>query len=117
MSRLLTGRGLAVEPLPADRQPGQDDPTILPAGARGAEAPPDGVAPGDLGMQLPAFQLLDRTTGLWVEFPQPTSGREMRIASPERYVDETGALRVRFVNRVADSGMYFSISARLEGTL
>jgi hypothetical protein len=115
-SRLLTGRGLDVAPLPADRQPAQEDPMILPGAARGAEAPPDGVAPGEMGMLLPAFQLFDRTTGLWVEFPQPTNGREMRIASPERYVDETGALRVRFVNRVANSGTYFSISARLEGT-
>jgi hypothetical protein len=76
------------------------------------------LAPGGqanvLGTQLPAFQLLDRTTGSWVEFPQPANGREMRIPAPERYVDGSGALRIRFVNRVPNSGMWFSVAARIE---
>lgn len=106
--RLLTGRGLDVEPLPADRQPAQDDPLTVPAPSAGEGRP------AQLGMQLPAFQLLDRTSGLWVEFPAPPSGREMRIVEPERYLDGSGALRMRFVNRVPNSGVYFSVSARLE---
>jgi hypothetical protein len=114
--RLLTGRGLDVEPLPAGRQPAQDDPMILPTTAEGEE-PPDGApAVNAMGMQLPAFQLLDRTTGGWVEFPQPTNTREMRIVSPERYLDEGGALRIRFVNRMPNSGVYFSIAARIEAS-
>ena len=63
---------------------------------------------------VPGAQLLDRTSGLWVEFPAPSSGREMRIVEPERYLDGSGALRMRFVNRVPNSGVYFSVSARLE---
>ena len=35
--RLLTGRGLDVEPLPIEMQPAQDDPMALPAAGEGAE--------------------------------------------------------------------------------
>lgn len=110
--RLLTGRGLDVEPLPADRQPDQDDPMTLPVppGSEPDEQPPA----NGMGIQLPAFQLLDRGTGRWVEFGTPANGREMRIPSPERYLDASGALRMRFVNRVPNSGMYFSVAARIE---
>jgi len=38
----------------------------------------------------------------------------MRIVSPERYLDESGALRIRFVNRVPNSGVYFGVAARIE---
>jgi hypothetical protein len=106
--RLLTGRGLDVEPLPPDRQPPQDDPLTVAAPS------PGNGRPAAQGMQLPAFQLLDRTTGLWVEFPDASNGREMRIVDPERYLDGSGALRMRFVNRVPNSGVYFSVSARME---
>ena len=111
--RLLTGRGLDVEPLAIDRQPAQDDPMVLPPVA-GETPPAEGWAPvNGFKAQLPAFQLLDRTTGLWVEFPQPT-GQEMRIVSPERYLDDAGAVRLRFINRMAESGTWFSVSARIE---
>jgi hypothetical protein len=106
--RLLTGRGLDVAPLPADQQPAQDDPGTLPGDIAGGAGAPW------VGGQLPAFQLLDRTTGLWVEFPEPINGREMRIVEPERYLDDAGALRMRFVNRMGDNGMYFGVTARLE---
>lgn len=106
--RLLTGRGLDVEPLPPERQPPQDDPMSLPV-------PPEGEGrPAAMGLQMPAFQLLDRTTGLWVEFPEPRNGQEMRIVEPERYLDGAGAIRLRFINRVPNSGVYFGVSARLE---
>lgn len=110
--RLLTGRGLDVEPLPPEMQPDQDDPLSLPA-------PSEGPAPGQgqgvvMGIQLPAFQLFDRISGTWVEFPAPSNGREMRIVSPERYLDGSGALRVRFVNRIPNSGTWFSMTARIE---
>lgn len=106
--RLLTGRGLDVEPLPPERQPAQDDPLSVPTPSAGEGRP------AAMGMQLPAFQLLDRTTGLWVEFPAPSNGREMRIVEPERYLDGSGSFRMRFVNRIPNSGVYFSVSARLE---
>ena len=89
---------------------------ILPTTAEGEEPPEGAPAVNAMGMQLPAFQLLDRTTGGWVEFPQPTNTREMRIVSPERYLDEGGALRIRFVNRMPNSGVYFSIAARIEAS-
>lgn len=108
-ARLLTGRGLDVEPLPPDQQPAQDDPMSLPT-PTGGEAQQVGA----MQIQLPAFQLFDRTTGRWVEFPAVSSGREMRIVEPERYLDESGVLRMRFLNRVPNSGVYFSVSARIE---
>ena len=111
--RLLTGRGLEVEPLPPAQQPDQADPMVVPEPVPGDE-PPGAKPVVGFGVQLPAFQLLDRTTGTWVEFPAPSNGREMRIASPERYLDEAGAVRLRFVNRVPNSGTYFSVSARIE---
>jgi hypothetical protein len=111
--RLLTGRGLDVEPLPAAAQPDQDDPMTLPATGVGQEPPANGGMAA-FGNQLPAFQLFDRTSGLWVEFPPPANAREMRIVSPERYLDGSGALRVRFVNRVPNSGMWFNLAARVE---
>jgi hypothetical protein len=113
--RLLTGRGLDAAPLPADRQPDQDDPMSVPAAGSGEEPPDDGLPMAGFGAQLPAFQLLDHTTDQWVEFAPPT-GNEMRIASPERYVDETGAVRIRIVNRMQNSGTWFSLAARIEAT-
>jgi hypothetical protein len=115
--RLLTGRGLDVAPVPADRQPAQDDPMTLPAAGAGEQPlPEEGVPMVGFGAQLPAFQLLDQATGQWVEFEQPT-GNEMRIVSPERYLDESGAVRIRFINRQQQSGTWFSLAARIEATL
>jgi hypothetical protein len=112
--RLLTGRGLDAAPLPVAQQPDQADPMVLPSAGAGEEPPAQGVAPMEgSAAQLPAFQLFDHTTGLWVEFPQPT-GQEMRIVSPERYLDEAGAVRIRFINRMPNAGTWFSVSARIE---
>ena len=90
---------------------------VLPTLGAGEEPPAvGGLRVGVVDAQLPAFQLLDRTTDRWVEFPQPSNTREMRIVSPERYLDEAGALRIRFVNRMANSGTYFIVAARIEAT-
>ncbi len=90
---------------------------LLPTPVEGEEPPPEGAMPAQgFEVQLPAFQLFDHTSGLWVEFPQPTSGREMRIVSPERYLDEAGAVRLRFINRMPNSGTWFTLAARIEAT-
>jgi hypothetical protein len=106
--RVLTGRGLEVQPLPADQQPPQDDPM------RSDEPAPQRPA-NDWQAPMPAFQLLDRTTGQWVEFPVPTSGTEMRIPDPAHYVDATGAVRPRLIARDPQMGTWFMIAARIEG--
>jgi hypothetical protein len=136
----LTGRGPLTEPLPEAQQPPQDDPIgdavlgfqdggLMGAGdgddvggAPGAVADQPLIEPQPLGEPgafwdgLPDLQLLDRTTGRWVEFPHPVAHREFRIASPERYVDERGAFVVRFVNRGGrDMTTWFSPLVRLEG--
>ena len=66
---------------------------------------------------MPTLQLLDRVDGRWVEFSHAPAGVEFTIASPERFVDPSGAFRARFVNR-GDQGMtaWFSVGVQLEGT-
>jgi hypothetical protein len=144
----LDGRGTVLEPLPADEQPDQDDPltggpgpspspgtgpgssaapTAAPIDGDGSGAvppvpggkPPPDAFPGD---SLPDFQLFDRVSQQWVEFPHPESSHSYLIAAPERYVDDGGAVLFRFVNR-SDPGefgedqRYFQLLIRLEGTI
>ncbi|MBX3030620.1 MAG: hypothetical protein KF809_10700 [Chloroflexi bacterium] len=104
----VTGRGLEVQPLPPAEQPPQDDPMQLP------NPPEPRQGPNNM-MPLPAFQLFDRTTGQWVEFPTPTNAQEMRIPDPARYVDATGAIRLRLIARDPQMGVWFGLGARIEG--
>jgi hypothetical protein len=79
---------------------------------------PDAAAPEALPIWdgIPDVQLFDRVTERWVELPHLEARREVRIADPTRYVNETGAFLVRFVNR-GDQGMvtWFTPLWRLEG--
>ncbi|MGI8929502.1 MAG: hypothetical protein ACR2H0_08600, partial [Candidatus Limnocylindrales bacterium] len=145
--RPLRGTGEVLQPLPADQQPDQDDPveggptaspgpdpstmpgaTTEPSGGGG-----DGIDPGNGGKPpvrgdvgpfdtLPDFQLFDRTTQKWVEFPHPDTSKSYLIADPQKYVDESGTVLFRFVNR-SDPGefgeeqQYFQLLMRLEGTI
>ena len=131
---VLTGGGPEVVPLPPTQQPPQDDPvgdtqlTFAPdgLGVKGdvdpgvvgdEEAPPQPVPdPVAFWDGVPDVQLFDRVTGAWMELPHPIAQREFRIADPARYVDETGAFLVRFVNRGAqDMTTWFTPIMRLEG--
>ncbi len=133
-TRQLRGNGSVLEPLPAAEQPDPDDPlgdggptqSPDPNATPGPSASPDGngvnppcckpivpvpppVAPGApnaLGIEtLPAFQMFDRTTQQWVEFPQPDVTSSYLIADPQRYVDGSGAVLLRFVNR-SEAGQF-----------
>lgn len=120
--RPLVGEGEPIEPLPAAEQPDPDDPLDGPDPTdpvAGGDDPEDPFQPdGGFGEQLPRLQLFDRVAGRWMEFPEMTRFKSYRIAEPERYVDASGSFRVRFVNRSGEgSGMYFSLQARLEGTV
>jgi hypothetical protein len=144
--RALGGNGEAIEPLPADQQPSQDDPlaeagpaaspgpstspvsdcarppcndVIVNPGGGGKPAMPGAAFPGGT---IPALQLFDRATQQWVEFPQPKASRSYLIGSPEKYVDESGAVLFRFVNRneqtqFGEEQMWFQLQLRLEGTI
>jgi hypothetical protein len=127
-SPTLTGAGIPVGPLPADRQPPQDDPldgiTLGVGGAAGdgldEVGAPDAAevrAREDMPWDgIPDLQLFDRTTGLWMELPHLAAGREVQVSEPGRYVDETGAFLIRFVNRGGEGmGSWFVPLARLEG--
>ena len=138
--RQLRGTGPLTQPLPANEQPDQDDPlgdgpTASPdpnaspdpsASPEGAAEPPCcKVGPGGAEAQLdnmPDYQLFDRTTQKWVEFPHPEASGSFLIADPQRYVDESGAVLFRFVNR-SDAGQfgedqkYFQLQMRLDGSI
>jgi hypothetical protein len=146
-TRALGSDNELLEPLPADEQPDQDDPlntgaaidcavppcddtpTPDPNGGGGGipvpEIPP--VKPGDdvpgrMPFGLPALQLFDRTTQLWVEFESLTPSQGYSIANPERYVDSGGAVLYRFVNRAeggefGEEQIYFQLLSRIAGTI
>jgi len=139
-ARALSGSGTLVQPLPAGQQPNQDDPLAeggpTPSAAPDASPSPAPAAPGGGGeapgkppippfpadgfSTLPDFQLFDRTAQRWVEFPQAKTTSSYLIADPERYVDESGGVLFRFVNR-AEAGEFgeeqliFQLQIRLEG--
>ena len=68
--------------------------------AAGEEPPADGAARREplrrAAARVPAVRPHDRAVG---RVPAAAQRQELRIVSPERYVDESGAFRVRFVNR------------------
>ena len=135
--RPLRGTGELISPLPADEQPPQDDP-VSGASAEPTQSPDPNatpapippVKPGDRGIprpeqmfsSVPAVQLFDRVSQMWVEFPAGDLSQSYRIADPERYVDGGGSVLFRFVNR-AEAGefgeeqLYFQLLTRIEGTI
>ena len=138
--RALRGDGDPVAPLPDIQQPDQDDPVADPpaggpdpsatpaptdgaGGAPGNEpAPPKPIDPGLRFETLPSFQLWDRTTQRWVEFAHPESSKSYVIQNPDRYVDPSGSVRLRFVNRndagqFGEESAYFQLLLRIEGTI
>ena len=131
--RTLRGNGSVLQPLPPDEQPSQDDPlsegaaaSPTPIATDGTNQPPPpcckGGPVGVPGDTLPDFQLFDRTTQQWVEFPHPNVTSSYVIADPQRYVDPSGAVLFRFVNRSAagqfgEDQKYFQLLIRLEGTI
>jgi len=73
-------------------------------------------APATIWDGLPAVQVFDRVTGTWIELPHAGMRQEFRIADPARYVDDSGAVLVRFVNRGGpDMTTWFTPLVRLEG--
>ncbi len=141
--RQLRGNGAATDPLPPDQQPPQDDP--LTEGPQASLDPnaspapdcanppcddvignpePGGKPPvdADPNTTLPAYQMFDRTSGQWVEFPQAEVGGDYEINNAQNYVDESGAILFRFINRT-DAGQfgedqkYFQLQVRLEGSI
>lgn len=120
--RVLRGRGTAVDPLPDAEQPDQADP-VGDAGASGEEPAlgEGGIVGGGKPVEgftgIPALQLFDRVSGRWLEFPKVNPSASHVINDPARFVDEAGAVRIRFVNRGAlEEQAYFNVLVRLEGS-
>lgn len=96
--------GEALVPLPADEQPDPEQP--LASDPRAGDGAPD----------IPRLQLFDRVAGTWIEFEPVARSRTYVVVDPARYVDESGAFRVRFVLRGREYTQ-FTFAARLEGTV
>jgi hypothetical protein len=91
-------------PLPADQQPDPDEPLA---------SDPE---PGDTST-LPRLQLFDRVAGTWIEFQPLVASRSYEIADPMRYLDTSGTIRARFVQRGLKEFAEFALGIRLEGTV
>jgi hypothetical protein len=64
------------------------------------------------------MQLFDLVDGRWLEFEALQTTRSYVVAQPQRYVDESGRLMVRFVNRGGiNEEKWFAFAVRLEGTI
>jgi hypothetical protein len=96
--------GVDLAPLPAEEQPDSDQPLA-------ADPRPD--APGT----TPRIQLFDRLSGIWVEFEPVSTVSTYEVTGPERFVDESGTFRIRFVVRGQNDFVEFGFGARLEGTV
>lgn len=107
-ARTLSGGGERTQPLPDDQQPAQDDPL--------GELPDSEVPPR--GEEMPDVQLFDHVAGRWLEFPRFTTLRSYNIVDPQRYVDGSGRLLVRFVNRGGlHEEKWLTFAVRMEGTI
>lgn len=102
-STRAASEGDTLAPLPAAEQPDSESPLT-------SDPRPDAMA------TMPHLQLYDRVAETWLEFEPVTSSRTYRIAFPERFVDESGAVRVRFVVRNSQYAQ-FTFDARLEGNV
>jgi hypothetical protein len=119
----LRGSGAPVAPLPDADQPPQDDPLGEPPepGEGGGKGGLPGEVPRDdpaLGGLLPAVQLFDHRADRWYEFPAFADMRAFSVTDPSRWVDDSGRLLIRFVNRGFQGEVrWFQLQARIEGTI
>jgi hypothetical protein len=96
---------------------GGEEPASGPVAEPVDEVPPREGAEGFDG--LPEIQLFDRQAGRWLEFEHFVANGAYVIADPQRYVDGSGAVLARFVNRhdIDFGGVYFTLLVRMEGTV
>ena len=72
--------------------------------------------PGGSGM--PQLQLFDHAAGKWYELPELEDSRGYTIDEPRRWVDESGRVLIRAVNRAQRGDVrWFQLVARMEGTI
>jgi hypothetical protein len=115
----MRGTGQLLEPLPDAEQPDQDDPLGPGTGGGGGGG---GQEPGkrEFFDRLPEFQLWDHFAGRWFEFPHLIPARAYTV-SADRFVDTSGSVRARMVNRGLDQDFeeqtHFQWLLRLEGTI
>jgi hypothetical protein len=127
----LLGGGDLVMPLPApDPLPPAHPGDSAGAGAGAATGDSSGGGNADQGddaaikpgfeQGLPTFELFDRADGVWVPFEPLAMSASAVIADPERYVDASATLLVRFhFDDPLDEGQqaYFSFGVRIEGAV
>jgi hypothetical protein len=134
----LRGNGDLIGPLPDREQPPQDAPLDGPVGSGNGTGPTGTDDPGEggggfggsgeepgkpaiepgFGAGLPAVQLFDHAAGRWYELPELSDMRSYRIEQPHRWVDDSGRVLVRFVNRGNQGEVrWFTMGARMEGLI
>jgi hypothetical protein len=96
------GEGERLAPLPDDEQPDPDNP--LGTNPRR----PDRMS------SMPRLQLFDRVLGQWVEMEPVEPSRTYDVAEPERYLDDAGSFRVRFVAG-REEYVHWAFAAAIEG--
>jgi len=124
---MLEGGNFAIpgplpDPLPP-AEPGQTGAGAVAGGQAGTDdgpAPPPGAVKPGILQGVPNIELFDRTAGAWVAFAQLALGQSAVIAAPQRYVDASGGLLVRFSHDdPLDEGqqVYFNFAVSIEGVV
>jgi hypothetical protein len=84
------------------------------AGVPVGECPADQAGEGD---GLPEIEVFDRTAdGTWHRLPHFTQSISYDLANPQRYVDATGSILIRFVNDRQEAVNAF-LNVSIEGTI
>ena len=120
-ARFGHGRDTGPEDDPVGEATGADcfEPPCDDIGGGGADEPgkpfPD---PAVEFRPLPALQLYDHAAGRWYEFAPLEDVRSYMVEDPSRWVDPTGRLLLRLVNRGnIGEQQYFQVLVRMEGTI
>jgi hypothetical protein len=78
---------------------------------------PEGCVPR-VQDSMPEVELFDRTgDGAWVRLPHLTPGERYSVSNPQRYVDGSGEVLVRFVNEQPDGFFGFTFGVSITGTV
>ncbi len=81
--------------------------------------PAPALKPG-VGQGVPTIELFDRTASSWTAFSPLAIGQSAAIEQPERFVDASGGLLVRFTYRdpmAQGQQVYFNLGVRIEGNV
>jgi hypothetical protein len=122
---MVEGGNLAIPvPAPAPLPPVQGGGSggSTGGGATGTPPPEPAPIPGKpgLGQGVPSFELFDRAASSWTAFATLNLGQAATIDHPERFVDGSGGLLVRFTYadpQAQGQQVYFNLVVSIEGVV